>query len=181
MGTAYQIHDQDATYFMTFQVVGWADVFSRQVYRDIIIDSFKFCRQHKHMGLHAYVIMTNHMHVIMSSNNGELSGLVRDFKKFTSKRILSLISKNPRESRQDWMELIFKYHAKYNKRCENKQFWTHHNHAVELSSNRMFDRILNYIHNNPVKAGWVNEPEDYIYSSASNYAAMDSVLEIDMI
>ena len=61
MGEAYQISDQEATYYMTFQVVGWADIFSRQVYRDIVIDSFKFCRLNKGMELNAYVIMTNHL------------------------------------------------------------------------------------------------------------------------
>ena len=80
MGTAYQIRDREATHYMTFQVVVWADIFSRQVYRDVVIDSFKFCRHSKGMELSAYVIITNHVHVIIRSKTGELSGLVRDFK-----------------------------------------------------------------------------------------------------
>ncbi len=181
MGTAYQISDQEATYFMTFQVVGWADIFSRQIYRDVIIDSFKYCIQNKGMELNAYVIMTNHVHTIMSSNIGNLSGLVRDFKKHTSKRILFIINNNPIESRKEWIQMILGYHAKYNKRVGEKQLWTHHNHAVELSTNEMIDTRLDYIHNNPVKAGWVEKPEHYLYSSARNYIDMDSMIEVEMI
>lgn len=181
MGDAYQINDQEATYYFTFQVVGWADVFSRQMYRDIVIDSFKYCRLNKEMELNAYVIMTNHVHVIMSSKTGKLSGLVRDFKKHTSKQILSQISNNSAESRKEWLEMVFKYHAKFNKRAGEKQLWTHENHAVELSTNDMIDTRIDYIHENPVKAGWVERPEYYLYSSARNYLEMECLIEIDMI
>ncbi len=181
MGEAYQINDQEATYYMTFQVVGWADIFSRQIYRDVVIDSFKFCRLNKGMELNAYVIMTNHIHVIMASKIGKLSDLVRDFKKHTSKQILSIVNNNPIESRKQWLKMVFKYHAKFNKRVNEKQLWTHENHAIELDTNDMIDSRLNYIHNNPVKAGWVERPEHYLYSSASNYNDLESLIEIDVI
>ncbi len=181
MGEAYQINNQKATYFITFQIVGWADVFSRQRYRDVIIDSFKYCMIHKGMELNAYVIMTNHIHVIISSKTENLSGLVRDFKKYTSKQILSIIDNNPIESKKEWLEMVFKYHAKFNKRVGEKQLWTHENRAVELDINEMFDSRLNYIHNNPVVAGWDYKPEHYLYSSARNYSDMECLIEIDMI
>ena len=181
MGEAYQIKDQEAIYFLTFQVVGWADVFSRQVYRDIVLSSFTYCRKNKSMELFAYVIMTNHLHVIMRSMDGKLSDLVRDFKKHTSKKILNEIYTNAKESRKDWLEMIFRYQAKFNKRAGEKQLWTHENHAVELSTNEMIDSRLEYIHNNPVKAGLVASPEDYLYSSARNYGEMEFLIEIDMI
>ena len=181
MGEAYQIQNQDGVYFLTFQVVGWADVFSRKIYRDILLESLKYCRESKGMLLYAYVIMTNHMHAIMQSGNGDLSELVRDFKKFTSKRILKEIRVNKEESRKKWLEMIFSYHAKFNKRVEERQLWTHENHAVELDDNEMKDSRLDYIHNNPVVAGWVENPYDYLYSSARNYANMWSLIEIDFI
>ncbi len=180
MGTAYQINDQEGVYFMTFQVVGWVDIFSRQIYRDVIISSFKYCMLNKGMELNAYVIMTNDVHVIMSSKIGKLSALVRDFKKHTSKKILSIINNNPIESRKEWLETVFSYHAKFNKRVGDKQLWTHHNHAIELSTNEMINTRLDYIHNNPVVAGWVEQPEHYLYSSARNYYDMDSLVEVDM-
>jgi len=76
---------------------------------------------------------------------------------------------------------VFRYHAKYNKRSCKEQFWTHENHAVELSTNSMIDTSLNYIHENPVRAGIVAEAEDYLYSIARNYAEMESLIEIDLI
>ncbi len=181
MGDAYQIKDQEATYFLTFQVVGWADVFTRQVYRDIVLDSFDYCRKNKGMELFAYVIMSNHLHVIMRSKTGKLSDVVRDFKKHTSKQILKEISTNPKESRRDWLMMIFQYHAKFNKRVKEIQFWTHENHAVELSTKDRLITRLNYIHNNPVRAGIVANPEDYLYSSAGNFAGLDGIIEIDEI
>ena len=181
MGNAYQIQDQDRPYYLTFQVVGWADIFSRKLYRDIILDSLKYCRKSKGLNLFAYVIMTNHMHVIMQSRVGDLSGLVRDFKKFTSKAILQEVNENKQESRREWLEMVFRYHAKYNKRANEMQLWTHENHAVELSTNDMIDSRLEYIHENPVRAGWVENAEDYLYSSARNYAGLPTLIDIDLI
>jgi REP element-mobilizing transposase RayT len=181
MGNAYQIQDQDRPYYLTFQVVGWADIFSRKLYRDIILDSLKYCRKSKGLNLFAYVIMTNHMHVIMQSRVGDLSGLVRDFKKFTSKAILKEVNENKQESRREWLEMVFRYHAKYNKRANEMQLWTHENHAVELSTNDMIDSRLEYIHENPVRAGWVENAEDYLYSSARNYAGLPTLIDIDLI
>ena len=181
MGEAYQIRDQDQVYFFTFQVVGWVDIFSRKIYRDIVLDSLSYCRQNKGLVLYAYVIMTNHVHAIMQSKNSDLSGLVRDFKKFTSKRILEEVSTNNLESRKEWLEIVFKYHAKYNKRSKGIQLWTHENHAIELSSNDMIDSRVNYIHQNPIRAGWVEKAEDYLYSSARNYSGLLSLQEIDFI
>lgn len=106
MRESYQIRDQGKGYFFTFQVVGWADVFSRKVYRDIVLQSFDYCRKEKDMILHAYVIMTNHVHAIIRSESDDLSGLIRDFKKFTSKQILNEVQHGLGESRKEWMEMI---------------------------------------------------------------------------
>ena len=81
----YIIRNQQAIYYMTFTIVGWIDVFSRKEYRDIVIESLKYCQQKKGLHLHAYVVMSNHMHIVASvEENFELSAFVRDFKKFTA-------------------------------------------------------------------------------------------------
>src|SRR5476651_1185991 len=99
----YLIRDQQAVHYMTFTVVGWIDVFSRRVYKDMLIESLKYCQQNKGLNLHAYVIMSNHVHLVVSVNEGhELSVFVRDFKKFTSKNILEYVETGI-ESRKDWM------------------------------------------------------------------------------
>ena len=81
MSTGYQITDQEGLYYLTFQVVDWIDIFTRQVYRDIIIESFKYAIENKGLHLFAYVIMSNHVHLIAQSSNGQLSATIRDIKK----------------------------------------------------------------------------------------------------
>jgi REP element-mobilizing transposase RayT len=178
----YIIQDQRATYYMTFTVVGWIDVFSRQCYRDIIIESFKYCQKHKGMHLHAYVIMSNHVHLIASVDEGcSISDFVRDCKKFTAKQILDSIESSMIESRREWMLHQFKYYASRHSRNELYQLWEHDNHFVEVSSATFTQQKIDYIHHNPVRAGLVYRPEDYVYSSASNYAGIDQIIDIDCL
>jgi REP element-mobilizing transposase RayT len=181
VGDSYQIKDQFGLYFLTFQVVGWIDVFSRKVYRDIIIESLSHCRSKKELEVFAYVVMTNHLHVIFRSKNGTLSATVRDFKRYTAKTILEHVIKSPTESRSVWMKNLFTLYAEKNQRSKIHQFWTHYNHAVELTDNLMIDTRLNYIHENPVRAGWVENPEEFLYSSARNYAEMEALIEVDLL
>jgi putative transposase len=182
MRKGYIIHDQQAIYYMTFTVVGWIDVFSRLSYRDIFIESLKYCQQHKGLRLHAYVIMTNHVHLIVSVDEGHsISTFVRDCKKFTATQILKDVQENVTESRREWMLHQFKYYASRHSRNEQYQLWEHDNHYIELSSPDFMQQKIDYIHQNPVKAGWVYRPEDYVYSSATNYAGIDQIIEVDCI
>ena len=169
MSTGYQIKDQQALHYLTIQVVDWIDVFTRKAYRDIVIDSLQFCQKHKGLQIFGYVIMSNHIHLIANSPQGELSNTVRDFKKFTAKNIIESIT-NDNESRKDWMLNRFQFNAQRHSRNENYQMWTHENHAVVIYSPEFAREKLDYLHNNPVRAGLVRKPEDYIYSSANNYA-----------
>ncbi|NIJ53896.1 REP-associated tyrosine transposase [Dyadobacter arcticus] len=180
MSTAYKIQDQSAPHFLTFQIIDWVDILSRKVYRDIIIDSMIFCRQRKKLKVYAYVIMTNHMHVIWRAGDDNLSDVIRDFKKFTARKIIETIP-DILESRADWMLKRFEFSARKNARNSVNQFWTHENHAVELFSPRFIQQKLNYIHLNPVRAGWVENAEDYLYSSARNYANLDALMEIEFV
>ena len=179
MSDGYQIKNQNGAHFLTFQVVGWADIFTRKIYRDIIIQSLDFCIKNKKLKLHAFVIMSNHIHCILSTELN-LSDIVRDFKRHTSKTIIEAVEKE-NESRREWLMMIFKYHAKFNKRVNENQFWTHENHAVELTTNEMIDSKIDYIHQNPVRVGIVENDFDYLYSSPRNYHGLSSVIEIDKI
>jgi REP element-mobilizing transposase RayT len=178
MSTGYQIKNQSALHYLTLQIVQWADVFSRKTYRDIVIDSFKYCQKNKGLEITAYVIMSNHIHLLAKSATDDLSGTIRDFKRHTSKHIIEAIQNNS-ESRREWLLLIFKHAAKKHSRNETYQVWTHENHAEEIFSNNFIEQKIEYIHANPVRAGIVEKPEEYLYSSARNYADMDSLIEID--
>ena len=180
MSYSYQIQDQSAPHFLTFQVIDWVDIFSRQIYKDIVIDSMKFCRANKGLEIYSYVIMSNHVHVIWRAKNGDLSNVIRDFKKFTGRNIIEAIKTGP-ESRQDWMLKRFEFAARSNVRNSIHQFWTHENHAVELFTPDFTEQKIQYIHKNPVRAGIVEKEEDYIYSSARNYASLWSLIEIDFV
>lgn len=89
--------------------------------------------------------------------------------------------KNLSESRRDWILKRFEFAAQRHKRNSNYQIWTHENHAVELYSRDFLMQKLNYIHMNPVRAGIVYNPEDYVYSSARNYAGLPARLQIDLL
>jgi REP element-mobilizing transposase RayT len=180
MSTGYQINDQNAPHFLTFQIVDWIDIFTRKIFKDIIIDCFIYAIEHKGFELFAYVIMSNHVHLIAHSSNGRLSETVRDIKKFTSKRIIETIENIP-ESRKKWMLNLFKINASHHKSNKYYQVWTHENHAVSLYSTKFIKEKIDYIHNNPVRAGIVEKPEDYLYSSARNYASLEAPIDIPLL
>ena len=125
--------------------------------------------------------MSNHLHLIISRNGeNSLSDILRDFKKYTANQILRNIHQ-PFESRKNWMLWLFKSAGTKNTNNTKYQFWRQDNHPEELISNRFMDQKLQYIHQNPVEAGWVEEPEHYRYSSARNYAGLDGLLKIDFL
>jgi putative transposase len=176
----YQIREKEGTYFLTSTVIGWIDVFSRQIYRDIIIESLKFCIQEKHLHLHAHVIMSNHFHWIASTDSGfPIDGLVRDIKQFTSKKIISSIKNNDKESRKDWMLNSFEFAGKTHQDNDKYKFWQSGNHAELLYSNDFIEQKINYIHLNPVRAAIVEKPEDYLYSSARNYLGIPGLIDVE--
>ena len=176
MSGKYEIRDQGLPYFMTFTVVDWVDVFSRKSYKDIVVDSMKFCIKNKGMILYSYVIMSNHIHIIMQSEGQELSALVRDFKGWVAKNIIDEIE-NGTESRREWMLGRFRKAAQTNKRNDTHQFWQINNYFEEIFTEKFFWTKLNYIHMNPVRAGIVLKASDYLYSSASNYVGKPSLIE----
>ena len=85
MTTGYKIQDQGALYYVTFQIISWIDLFTRKVYKNIIIDSLKFCQENKGLEIYAYVILSNHMHLLVISDKEMLSDTIRDFKSYTAK------------------------------------------------------------------------------------------------
>jgi REP element-mobilizing transposase RayT len=179
LSPGYKIADSEGLYYLTFQIVGWLDIFTRKIYRDIAIESFKYCQQNKGLNLYAYVIMSNHIHLMAQSETGDLSGIIRDFKNYTCKKFLEVLQDGP-ESRSDWMKLVFEYHGKY-KNKQTNQIWTHENHAEQIYSQKFIEQKIEYIHNNPVRAGIVAKPEDYLYSSARNYAGLEYIIEVIIV
>lgn len=114
MSGKYKVGEDAIPHFVTFSVVGWIDVFSREQYKELFVDSLKYCQANKGLILHAWVVMTNHVHLIISRNSNKLEHIVRDLKKYTSKQIIKAIQDNNAESRKEWMLNIFNYTGKKN-------------------------------------------------------------------
>jgi REP element-mobilizing transposase RayT len=122
--------------------------------------------------------MTNHVHIIFRSVNGEHPAmLLGDFKRFTSKALVKAIQENQMESRKAFLLEQFIKAAGKSSNVKGYQFWRHDNKPIELWSNKVIQEKVNYIHNNPVEAGLVFRPEDYIYSSALDYAGAKGLLD----
>ena len=162
MAGGYQVDDQEGIYFVTSTVHQWADVFTRKLYVDIILDSLRFCQENKGLEIYAWVVMSNHIHLIVRSKTGRLSDTLRDFKKFTSSKIIEAIADNPKESRKDWLLWLFK-------KKEGIWFWQEGFHPEEVIAKTFFDTKARYIHLNPVRAGWVEKEEEYLWSSCGDY------------
>lgn len=180
MSIAYTIQDQSKCYFLTLQVIDWIDIFSRKVYKDIVIENLAYCQRTKGLSIFAYVIMTNHIHILVRGENENLSGTIRDFKSYTAKKILEQITTG-NESRQRWMLQIFKKAATSHQRNSDYQFWTHENHAEVIFLPEFLNQKLRYIHENPIRAGIVEKAEDYVYSSAVNYADRKGLLAVTIV
>ncbi|WP_343329820.1 REP-associated tyrosine transposase [Polaribacter staleyi] len=181
MSRKYKFGEKSGAYFISFATINWIDVFTRDAYFWCIIESLDYCRKHKGMEIYGYCIMPSHIHLIFRSALNNPSGLIRDFKGFTSKKMLKAIEENPQESRKKWMLWMFDRAGKKNSNITHKQFWQQHNHPIEIWSLKVFEQKLKYIHHNPVETGFVTDPIDWKYSSARNYGNDDStILEIDL-
>ena len=167
--TGYKIRNQEAIHFITFAAVEWVDVFTRKEYRDILINSLRHCQQNKGLLVHGWCIMSNHLHLVISAKNENLSEILRDFKKFTSRQIIQAITGNQKESRKRWILNIFREEGINNSRNTGFQVWRQENRPQELYSAMFIKQKMDYIHNNPVEAGLVDKAEEYLYSSARDY------------
>lgn len=169
-------------YFVTDTVVDWVDIFTRPVYKYIILNSLTYCQKEKGLIIYAWVLMSNHLHAIIGSQGeNKVSDIWRDFKKFTSKEIVNTLKNDPQESRREWMLNRFEYAGRNDKKIKNCKFWQEGNDAQAIFLNDYFNQILNYIHQNPVKAELVNRAEDYRYSSAPDYAGGKGLLDVMVV
>ncbi len=134
MSGGFQIHKQDGTHFLTFTVVKWVDLFSKDEYKQILSDSFNFCTNKKGLEIFAYVIMSNHVHLLARAMNGDLSDIVCDFKKFTSGKLISEI-RNARDGRKEWMlEMFKKKTSEEGNQKSTNQIWQYDSHPIEIFS-----------------------------------------------
>ncbi|CAN5305485.1 transposase [soil metagenome] len=181
MSTKYKATEPEGVYFATITVVGWIDVFTRESQKNMLIESLQYCQKEKGLEVYAYCIMTNHLHMICKAiGRNELPSIIRDFKKFTSKNIIRLIQEEP-ESRKEWMLNYFEKACIHLTRDQKYKVWKDGYHGELLYSNKFLLQKLHYIHQNPVKAGIVDKPGHYTYSSAQNYEGLEGKLDVVLL
>jgi REP element-mobilizing transposase RayT len=174
----YKIYDTEKPYFVTLTTVGWIDVFTRKELKLLLVDSLRYCQKNKGLDIYGWCLMPGHLHMICGSGNEQsLSDILRDFKKFTSMAIVKAI-REMGESRREWLLKLFQEFCMHLKREQQFKVWQDGNKAKEIYSNEFFFEKLQYIHNNPVEDMIVQNPEDYLFSSARNYADLDYLLEV---
>jgi len=165
-------------YFLTLTIVDWVDVFTRPAYKHLIVDSLAYCQKNKGLELFSWCLMSNHLHMVAGAKERyHLSSILRDFKKYTAKKIVNLIQEEP-ESRRDWMLYRFGFSAKYDSKVKEYKVWQEGNEPKAIHTNHFMNQKINYIHENPVRAEIVNEPHHYKYSSAIDYAGGKGPLDI---
>ena len=177
MRSRYRVTAETNTYFITISTHLWVPVLFNETIFQIIVNSLKHCQANKGLRLHGYVIMTNHLHAIISHEEyDQIPHVVRDFKRHTGKTIKNYLNDLGKFSQLFWIKLF------HNKERGQNRIWQQGYHPVAIKSQAFFEEKLDYIHNNPVKKGFVTKPEHWKYSSARNYLlGDDSLIEIDRI
>lgn len=175
MSEKYKAND-DQPYFITMTLQGWIDLFTRDVYRKIFVDALRHCHEKKGLIFHEYVIMSNHCHLILQSFECQLSDILRDLKSHVAREIIKVLKSDETESRREWVMRLFRYYAKYLN--QNKEFavWRKSNRPIVLDNNDLYERCVNYIRMNPVKAGLVMKPHHWHYSSACDQNPINDIL-----
>ncbi|MBD2776293.1 REP-associated tyrosine transposase [Iningainema tapete] len=162
-------------HFLTCTIVNWIPLFGQVELAQIVIDSLNFLHRHQRLTIYSFVIMENHLHLIASSAN--LSKEIGDFKSFTARSIIDLLKK--KNSIYILNQLEF-YKVKHKKNQEY-QLWQEGFHPQAILNEEMFRQKLDYIHNNPIKRGYVDDPAHWRYSSYRNYMEQPSLVQVELI
>jgi putative transposase len=168
----YRIFETEFAYFMTGTIVAWLPVFAHPPFVEIVLDSWRFLQRERGMQLFGYVILENHLHWIGRAAN--LSEQVGRFKSFTARGIIDELEKRGYQELLDELR-FFKLHHKID---QTYQLWQEGSHPEQIQSDEMMLQKLEYIHNNPVRRGYVDEPAHWRYSSARDYEGKKGLLDV---
>ncbi len=180
MARRNRIFIPNETYFITFTILGWRNIFVQDKYCDLIYSWFEYIREKYSNSIYAYVIMPNHIHLLLkvSDKSPNLSVLMMNAKRFLAYGIVKILKEDNK------MELLqyFSQNARKNTGAKHKLFEDRFDSLI-IQSEKFFLEKLKYIHKNPCNKHWrlADCPENYKYSSASNYILGKGVYEIDVM
>ncbi len=168
----YKFAEKNLPHFMTCTVLNWIPVFTRKETVEIILNSLDHLRNDG-MKIYAYVILENHCHLIAQSDDLERD--MARFKSYIAKQIINWLDQNKVSRILDQLAFYKKAH----KDDRTYQFWQEGVHPEWIQNQEMMHQKVDYIHQNPVERGYVDQPDHWRYSSARNYSGEEGLLEID--
>ncbi|MCP4104507.1 MAG: transposase [Desulfobacteraceae bacterium] len=168
----YKIINNKQPHFLTSTVVNWLPLFGKSRIAEIVIDSLRFMQDNNRLEIYAFVIMENHIHLIASSY--ELNKEISKFKSYTARKIIDYL----KEKKANIVLQELSYQKLKHKKDRAYQFWQEGNHPKLIQSDEMMLQKIEYIHNNPVVRGYVDEPMHWRYSSARNYFGFAGILDV---
>jgi putative transposase len=171
----YKQVEGEQTYFATCTVVGWLPLFTNPELAEVVLGSLKLLHEEDRLTLHAYVLMENHLHFVGTAN--DFSNEVKSFKSFTAKKIVELLRLSGNSFYLKQMHFLKKHH----KTNQTYQVWQEGSHLVAILDGKTLRQKLEYIHFNPVRRGYVNQPEHWRYSSAQNYSGQTGLVPVQVI
>ncbi len=181
MSRKYKFLNKEGLYFVSFATVNWIDVFVREAYSNIIVESLNYCIEQKGMEVYCWCIMPSHIHLIFRAKANNPDVLLGRFKEYTSKKLVKTIQENQIESRKEWMLWLFERAALKSSNVNAKQFWQHNNKPIELWSPAVIEQKADYIHQNPVVAGFTTKGRHWKYSSAIDYSGGKGLVNIEYL
>ena len=168
----YRVRQEPCPHFLTATVNHWLPLFTRQQTVNIVLDSWRFLQREAGLVIYGYVILENHLHLIAKSEN--LSRDIQRFKSFTAREIIAYLESRGSSRLLELLALFKRSH----KTESRYQVWEEGSHPQLIESEIMMRQKLDYIHQNPVKRGYVDQPEHWRYSSARNYAGQEGLIEV---
>jgi putative transposase len=171
--TRYKTFEHTYPYFVTCTIVGWLPVFSNRESAEIALRSLQFLQEQQRLTLFGYVLLENHFHAIAKAD--DLAKEIGDFKSFTARQVIDrFISRGAKDVLQQ-----LRYYRAAHKSDREYQLWQEGYHPQEIQDDAMMWQKLEYIHNNPVRRGYVDEATQWRYSSARNYAKMAGLVPVE--
>ena len=171
----YKIYEPTHPHFVTCTILNWIPLFTRQETVQIVFDSLNYLKQTDNAKLYAYVILENHLHLLISSDH--LPQTMQKFKRHTSKKILQLLQEQNVSTILDQL----KFYKKAHKTESEYQLWQEGYQPKLIQGERMFIDRVNYMHYNPVKRGYVDEAKHWRYSSARDYEGIEGLIDIEKL
>ena len=169
----YKIYEPTYPHFVTCTILNWLPIFTRKESVDIIIQSLKYLQKEENLRLYAYVILENHIHLIVQSD--DIGKSMRHFKSFTAKELLKLLQKEKAEI----LLKQFRFYKKAHKKNKTYQIWQEGYQPKLIQTDSMMISKINYIHQNPVKRGYVDEAKHWRCSSARDYEDIKGLIEVE--